>query len=317
MRHPKRLAQSFVRGVRGVKGLVSGEQFRKPVPKPFEKALFNFTVDFELAWGNGDIGQPGRPEPHSSRRRLESGLRQSQNFGPFLELLKELGFPISWAVLGVLADPDRIPRESAERFSPEWMREWYELPPELRERPEAWDGRPYLRRILEECPDHEILSHGHAHIDYSDRAATSGVVAWDLDSSREALTRFGFEVEGFVFPCNRHRHAELLPAHGYRIARGPDLDWHFLPEQVHTPVGFWVSPGMMSWRELKSALQEGIRSRSFIHPWMHLIECDLRCGDLKDFYRPLFETVLEEQEKGRLRNVAFRELGDSLLSGPP
>lgn len=287
-----------------------------PVPPPFETALFNFTIDFELAWGNGTLGG----ESHSPERRLEAALRQAENFTPFVELLRELQFPISWAVLGKLADHSADPEKESARFKPAWSRsDWYELPPLVRGHPSAWKGESYLRVIREQLPFCEVLSHGYAHIDYSDPATSTEIAREDLRLSRSVLEAAGLAPAGFVFPCNSPGHQELLHEQGFQVIRGTGAEWQVdrAAPFVRTPIGFWISPGVMSWREMRGLVRKGIRNKSFIHPWMHLIECDPACDDLARFYRPLFEMILEEQARGRLKNISYRELRSAFKNGNP
>lgn len=269
-----------------------------------EGALFNFTIDFELCWGNAKRGVCDIP----FKERVEAAKIQAENFFPFVELLEELNFPISWAVLGRLAhSEDRLAPE--HKFAPPWARsDWYKKPSNAEVPSEYWDGKTYLETLKKRLPFCEILSHGYAHIDYSDPTTTADIAENDLKLSKSALEEFGFDVSGFVYPCNRQGYLELLNPSGYFISRGSDQDWHFLPNLIQTPLGFWMSPGVMSFKDVSRVIDQGICSKAYIHPWIHLIECSLKCNDLKNFYRPLFEKILEEQARGRIRNVSFSEI---------
>ncbi len=315
--HWKRSTQSILRTVKSTFGASPnpwGEcrrhDLKIPVPAPFSTALFNFTIDFELFWGNGNLGGFS----HTLEKRIHAAERQAENFFPFFEMLKRLEFPISWAVLGRLVNADAH-LEATKRFRPAWHEgDWYELPDFLREREALWRGRIYLEELRKSPDLNEILSHGYAHIDYSDQA-TSPEIAWaDMALSKRLLVDFGLQVDGFVFPCNACAHGNLIAKAGFPIARGPDKNWHRNPSHVLTPVGFWISPGICNFRDIRAIVQHGIENRSFIHPWMHLIECELRCRDIDDFYRPFFELILEKQAKGKIKNISFREIAKILLT---
>jgi hypothetical protein len=318
----KRTAQAWVRSAQSVltAGTPRSARLRDamahlevPVHAPFDTALFNFTIDFELYWGNNKLGGTDR----AVKRRLEAGLRQAENFGPFVALLKELRFPISWAVLGKLADPAAKPRDGL-RFLPAWAgtKDLYEVPSALRPHPQAWHGERYLRVLREELPFCETLSHGFAHIDYGDSATSADIAREDVCLSRSLLESVGLPPRGFVYPWNSLGHEDVVREAGFKIVRGSTAAWHVDRQArfARTPAGFWISPGVLSFRDVRELIRRGIAKRSFIHPWMHLIECDMRCSDLADFYRPLFETVLEEGARGRLRNVGFGEVHSTLFS---
>ncbi|MGZ3693921.1 MAG: hypothetical protein ACXWQO_06945 [Bdellovibrionota bacterium] len=311
--HWKRSAQQLIRSAKGPSSwsLDTSSSIKTPAPQVFNKALFNFTVDFELFWGNGNLG--GRP--HSLERRIAAARRQAENFFPFLEMLKKIEFPVSWAVLGCMVDP-WAEMEKDARFQPAWEREdWYGLPESVKSEKPLWDGKAYFDAIKAEGL-HEVLSHGYAHIDYAD-ASVNEKIAWnDILLSRKLLEKSGLSPAGFVFPCNAFAHAGLVKKAGFRISRGPDKEWHFQDGQAVTPTGFWISPGVCSFRDMKAIVQEGIRRKAFIHPWMHLIECELKCRDINDFYLPLFSLIQEEQAKGTIQNISFREIADQLLPEP-
>ncbi|HZT44215.1 MAG TPA: hypothetical protein VFA07_18770 [Chthonomonadaceae bacterium] len=278
-------------------------------PPVFDMALFNFTIDFELLWGNGNLGGHG----HTTGQRLQAARAQRENFAPFVRMLEELQFPISWAVVGKLIEPE-WPLTPGQRFQPEWhAADWYALPnaPELQ--PEDWQGGPFLDAIRNAAAGHEVLSHGYAHIDYGDPATTEEIARTDMQLSKRLLEEAGFSVSGFVFPCNHVGHAGLLPSLGYRIARGGSPEWRVENTPVPmTPVGFCINPGFFSVSDLRRIIDEGIARRSFVHPWMHLVECSLTQRDIDHFYRPLFEYILMQQDKGAIRNVSFTAIADHL-----
>jgi peptidoglycan/xylan/chitin deacetylase (PgdA/CDA1 family) len=319
--HPKRILQTSLRTIRKLLNLNHPQRklhdsiladLQVTNPPPFETALFNFTIDFELLWGNGEV----EGSEHSLKRRLDSAQAQVDCFGAFVEMLKNLQFPISWAILGKLAQSE-VSIEESQKFHPNWSQsDWYQIPEAAVQRPELWKGEPYLTAIQRDLPHSEILSHGYAHIDYSDPSTTEQIAESDIILSKKVLQDFGFQVDGFVYPCNRHRFNELLPQCGFSIARGPDQHWHLRPQSPvwMTPIGFWISPGMMSYRDVHALIQEGIRRRSFIHPWMHLIECSVKHGDIRDFYQPVFESILEAQSRGKIENISFKTIQTRLNS---
>lgn len=308
LRHSESVVRDRRWTTRHVTTILQGLQ--QPAPPPFRTALFNFTIDFELVWGNGNLGGCG----HSAEKRLQAARAQIENFAPFMQMLEDLSFPISWAIVGKLVAPEtQLP--PFQQFRPEWYTEdWYALPahPGLTER--DWQGAPFLDYVRRSPLGHEVLSHGYGHIDYADAATTPEVARTDMQLSRRLLEDAGFRIDGFVFPCNRIGHAGLLPGLGYRIARGDRTEWRLGEAPIPmTPVGFCINPGFLSFTDVKQIIDTGIARRAFVHPWMHLVECSLRQHDLNNFYRPLFAYILEQQAKGRIQNISFRALADGLV----
>ena len=222
MRHPiKRSAQQWLRQATGsLKRQTYVQQIchnLQPLPACFDRAQFNFTIDFELGWGNARNGDSDLSVSH----RKDDFWAQKENFYPFLEMLERLQFSMSWALLGKLLAPD----VSAQApFSPTWSQsDWYAIPHAIEE---ARTLGPEFLEALKQCsPTQEILSHGFAHIDYQDSATTDDVAEEDLRRSVTLLGDFGLHVAGFVFPCNHVAHENLLSTHGVTMYRGQDNRW--------------------------------------------------------------------------------------------
>lgn len=284
------------------------ESISTDIPKVFDKAIFNFTIDFELVWGNGNLGGCD----HDYHRRVHAAKTQKENFYPFTDLLKSTDVKITWAALGKLLDPSSIPPRDAQ-FSPEWTTNYYDQTYTSLEN-SLWDGREYIDYILEDLRGHELISHGHSHIDFSDPATRLEVAKWDIEHGIQALRAKGPQVNGFVYPCNQHGYQNLLVQNGIEIIRGSDHSWKTQGPIIHTPLGFWISPAFMNAKEVISVIKKAIDQKAFIHPWMHLIECDLTQNDLDNFYRPIFEFVKERQSRGELEILSFDEINQRIRS---
>lgn len=301
----KRTVQYLLRRLRRTSRAAQAAVDLRPIPGS-SKAWFNFTVDFELCWGKART-----PDGLSTSDRTRSAELQAQNFEPFLRLLEDLKMPTTWAVVGILCG-FKVELEERERFEPKWgPSDWYQPPFEIQLRPELWDGRPYLERLRSLGSLVETLSHGYAHIDYADPETTLLIAERDMVLGVESLRQQGIEPNGFVYPCNRLGATDLLPSLGLSIARGDSVEWR-LGVPLLTPIGFWISPGMMSWREIRRTLHSAARLRAWFHPWMHLAECDLRQRDIDDFYRPLFEEALALRSAGQMEIVSFNEVAKRL-----
>jgi len=298
----KRSLQAALRSARGGGYARRIIESLRPVPEPLPRAVFNFTIDFELCWGTAFDHDPR----HQARQRALSSEAQARNFEPFVRLLERTGFPVSWAVLGKLADARHAVPEGA-RFRPSWHPgDWYAVPEGLLHDERLWNGERYLDSLRATLPSAEILSHGYAHIDYRDRAATEAVARADITLGRRLLESRGFRPEGFVYPCNKVGHEGLLRGSGFKIARGGGPEWSAAPgDVILSPVGFWISPGALSLADFKRIVDHAIELRAFVHPWMHLVECDLRQRDLQDFYRPAFDSVREHEARGELEILNF------------
>lgn len=275
-------------------------------PDCFETALFNFTVDFELIWGNGREGD----RDHSVQRRVEYADKQAQAFPAFIKLLEETRFSASWAVLGKLANYDILPSED-EAFNPAWSKNWYDGQYKNLET-NLWDGTSYLENIKKCVAPQEILSHGHAHIDYGDDSVTESVARWDMETSLFELKDSDCDVKGFVYPCNRHNYQHLLVENNIKIIRGQNKNWSITDDLIQTPLGFWISPAIYSYKDIFALIDRAVEKRSFVHPWMHMVECDLKQDDIENFYRPIFEYVLELESKGKIKNISFDEIRQTL-----
>ena len=73
----------------------------------------------------------------------------------------------------------------------------------------------------------------------------------------------------------------------------------------------------MSLSDAKTIVDYGIAQRAYIHPWMHLVECDIRCKDIDNFYAPLLEYVLLCQADGTLANASYSALTARLVEETP
>jgi peptidoglycan/xylan/chitin deacetylase (PgdA/CDA1 family) len=271
-------------------------------PEVFDCALFNFTIDFELIWGNGNVNG----EEHSTEQRIENAVAQAMCFEPFMKMLEELNFPISWAVLGKLANADILPKES-ESFNPKWSINWYDGQYKNLEN-ELWDGTDYLQRIKNSPVPHEFLSHGHAHIDYADECVSEEVARWDIETSIAQLELEDISVKGFVYPCNRHNYHHLLKDNKIDIIRGENNSWSVEEDLVQTPLGFWISPSFYSFEDVKKIIDKAVENKSFVHPWIHLIECDMDENDIENFYKPIFSYIKELEAKGLIKNITFDDI---------
>lgn len=312
--HIKRVLQSIRRTAfsNHRHALIEAQKSFVPMPTSCNTACMNFMIDFELIWGNGKIGA----HDHSISKRINDAKKQHENFQPFINLIEKLNFPTSWALLGKLVD-HKHELNAAEKFNPSWCKQgdWYNLPKDIAINDNLVLGKNYIDNIMKLTAPKEILSHGHAHIDYSDIATTLSVAKKDLELSLQILNQINKQnITSFVYPCNKQGHKELLIKNGIKVIRGESHHWKTERDLIETPLGFWISPGAMSFKELLPHLENAITNKCWIHPWMHLIECDLKTNDIDNFYRPLFEWSLEQELKGKLIFSTFSKLPSIIKS---
>jgi len=101
------------------------------------------------------------------------------------------------------------------------------------------------------------------------------------------------------------------------VRGSPGQNWCTpVPGLLNTPNGFWLSPGKMTLSELKKLLDISVKHRSFFHPWMHLVECDLNCNDLENFYYPFFSYVKELESKNQISILSFAQIEQQFFSNP-
>ncbi|MBC7713362.1 MAG: hypothetical protein H7177_08485 [Rhizobacter sp.] len=274
---------------------------KERVPDCFPMAIANFSIDYELFWGNAyEHGSA-----MSDEKRIEHALIARSNSFSFYALLEEIKMHCSWSVLGKLIDPDIVP-PSELQFAPLWAdSNWYRKPASDRTTYESFE----FIKLLSSSPRLEILSHGFAHIDFADISVTKELAREDLKIAKDLLQDFASTEKVFFYPCNKPKYEDAAYDLGYRITRGADARWH-MPKNglIKTPVGFWISPAMLSLNDAKKIVDSGIKNKEFIHPWMHLFELNLKADDLNRFYRPLFLYLQAQEKAGNLEIITFENI---------
>ena len=285
--------------------VVAAHEALAPLPAGFGRSVFNFCVDFELLWGNGNLGGID----HSRERRVEAARTAAACFYPFVDLVSELDFPTSWAIVGRLVDDERP--TGASRFQPTWATgDWYDFPG-LESLPASYyDGRSFVEHLVAHRAGDEFMTHSFWHIDFADEATSAAVASWDLARGVAVLEQFGLSVHGLVFPCNRPGHCDLLARHGITMARGRDARWAVQDGVRLLPVGTWLSPAFFTVREVRRLIDDAIARRAFLSLWIHLNECDRRMRDLTRFYRPILEYVRGREAAGEIEVLPYRQICD-------
>lgn len=274
-------------------------------PKCFSRALFNFSIDYELYWGNAYKNGHAM----TKEERILHAYRARSNSVLFFALLEELNMPCTWSIVAKLLSPNLTP---TKEFKPAWITEsWYQIP---NTDITAYEAKEFIK-LISKSPLQEIISHGFAHIDFADPCTSKEIAHEDLELARELLRPYTDSDKAFFYPCNKINHEDVSYNLGYRITRGQTNKWQIDKNQIiKTPEGFWMSPGMMSLKEAKKLVDIGVKNNSFIHCWMHLFELNPHADDLDKFYRPLFLYVKDQAAAGNLEIISFGGLEKAIAA---
>lgn len=322
----------------------------------FDQGVFTISLDFELLWGSFDSGKHRKFIDHFAR---DGGAFNSTRaiVDRLLALFGKYDVPVTWATLGHLfldrcemidgvKHPD-MPRAHHSWFS----QDWYTHDPCTDYRAEPlWYGRDMVEKILAAKPKHEIGSHSFSHMIFSDPGCTAEVAEAEIRKCVELARGFDLKLESFVFPRNQLGHLDLLPKHGFRIARGKAPLWFFnlrsrtlrraghmvddffaiepacgKPEQ--TRPGFWIVPVSMflqsmdgprrlipaSSRIRKAAkgIERAVREKSLFHLSFHPTEN--LCFSTDRMFHALEEITAHaarRRDEGKLRVMTMSEIAD-------
>jgi peptidoglycan/xylan/chitin deacetylase (PgdA/CDA1 family) len=138
----------------------------------------NFSVDFELAWG--DLSRAGRDAEF--RRKVEAG---SSNVPQVLEILETHQIPSTWGIVAAccVSDVDQL-----QRIAPPLLESAHGALNELQQSCEGWRGllfRPDLVRSVAASSLVDVGSHGFLHL--TPRSASSEMFAEDVRISIRLL----------------------------------------------------------------------------------------------------------------------------------
>lgn len=279
------------------------------LPKCFSRPVFNFSIDFELFWGNAYKAG----HEMSVQERLDNAEFATKSLGVFRQLLIELQMPTTWAVVAKLISPHMRPSPE-QSFRPPWsLTDWYEVPQKASR--ELYEAQDFVKSLTTE-QSFEVVSHGFGHIEFADPSVTSVIASEDIRLSKEVLKETVTTNEAFIYSSNKINHTEVLPPMGYHIIRGDEDSWRFRHDNklVMTPEGFWISPAMMGLKDAIKMIDLGIKNNSFIHPWTHPRDVNFKADDTNRFYRPLFEYVKKQEKAGNLEIMSFKQIWNSISS---
>jgi peptidoglycan/xylan/chitin deacetylase (PgdA/CDA1 family) len=288
------------------------DNFREYVPAGYD-GVVTISADFELAWAwryakclneNG-----GDAKAYAARAR--------QNVPKLLDLCEQYRIPITWATVGHLF------LDSCDRFNghahPEVSRpayfenawwayrsgDWYDHDPcSSLEQDDAWYAPDLLEMIIDASVEHEIGCHTFSHIDCRDEACPEGLMRDELRACQEAASRFGIQLESFVFPGNLAGHFKTLKEMGYTSVRRNERNEIGYPRRDNH--GLWHLPATVelfmnpAWSErynlyrFQKIIDRTAKAKAVANLWFHpSVPCETAI--------PMFEGVFSH-----LRNHGSR-----------
>ena len=214
------------------------------------------TIDLELMWGfnKAMVERPWERCLPSFRRYVRNMRRARETLASLLRATEELGFPLTWAVVGHLAldrcdCPSGVPHPDMPRPRTASGLDWYAFDPcsDVGREP-LWYGSDMVEAVLDSPVEHEIACHSFSHVDFSacDRRVAEAEVAKCISVLKE---RFGVRPVSFVFPHDRVGHLDVLAKHGIKVFRAPisSLLWPLDgPESIKATVMSVVEEPMAS-----------------------------------------------------------------------
>ncbi len=277
------------------------------LPKCFDRAVFNFAIDFELFWGNSFKNGSDM----SVMERVDNARIGVESIISLRQMLINLEMPATWAIVGKLMEPDLKPLPE-KSFKPAWLNtDWYTVPDSVPK--EYYEARSFIQD-LKKHPYFELVSHGFGHIEFADPSVTSEIAHEDMRLAQNVLKDIVTTKEAFIYSSNKINHSNILADLKYHIVRGDENKWQINQKEqvIRTPEGFWVSPAMLSLKDAVKMVDLGIKNKSFIHPWSHPRDVNSRAKDIERFYRPFFEYVKKQQKAGNLEILSFHEMWKSI-----
>lgn len=286
--------------------LLSTETVQTPLLECFRLPILSFAIDFELYWCNAY--QKG--SDMSERQRIDYAQNASKCIHPLKQVFIDCQMPCTWAVVAKLIEPDGRPAPH-KSFNPTWANnDWYEIPDMDTD---LFEAQKFILG-LKDSELFEIVSHGFGHIEFADPSVTEEIAAEDILLAKKILKDYVTNEKVFIYSSNKLDHTKLLPQIGYNIVRGDDQMWHLgrKDKTIRTPEGFWISPSMISLQEAIKLVDEGIKNRSFIHPWTHPRDINMKAQDIERFYRPFFMYIKDQEKKGNLDILSFQEIWERI-----
>lgn len=292
---------------------------------PLDKPIVVFSADFELAWA-------WRYAQGGLQNALTKARTEREQTPRILKLLDDHQVPITWATVGLLADPSHGMAGSAPPPMPGYSGRFWKFPggnpfaaveagvdlssPE-------WYAPDLIESILKARVQHEIGSHSYSHHETSPQFSSEAFFEWELRATAEALGRFGVKPTSFVFPGNLPGHHALLDRYGYTAVR--DFPWYpevevALPKKFGPKLwGIHQSICLESYgndsayvgRKARHLVQKSLPHRRAISLWFHP---SLDDEDFTKSFEPIIRLCASLRDKGKLEILTMRQLAQRMAT---
>lgn len=291
---------------------------------PLDKPVVVISADFELAWA-------WRYAEGGLANALAKAKLERAQTPRILKLLDDHQVPITWATVGLLADPKHGLGSSAPPPLPAYKGRFWSFPGG---NPFAaveagvdlsspdWYAPDLIENILKARTQHEIGSHSFSHHESSARVCPEAFFEWELKASAEALGRFGVKPTSFVFPGNLPGHHAVLDRNGYTAVR--DFPWNreieiALPKKlgprlwgIHQSLcleAYGNDPAYCG-RKARHLLQKSLPHRRVISLWFHP---SLDEEDFNRSFHPIVKMCANLRDKGKLEILTMKQLAHRML----
>ncbi|WP_159904798.1 polysaccharide deacetylase family protein [Salinirussus salinus] len=174
------------------------------------------SLDTELVWGMFDTG-PVDPVRYAGTRSVIRNL---------LDLFDRYQIPVTWALVTHLLIDCRGSEPNEQSYSDSCERDNRNvaLPCQQEMDPELWYEPRVLNWLENARMDHDIGSHTHTHLVFSESTREDARV--DIEQSMAVAKRYNIDLSSFVYPRNEIDHQDLLSDVGFEVYRGINSRWH-------------------------------------------------------------------------------------------
>jgi peptidoglycan/xylan/chitin deacetylase (PgdA/CDA1 family) len=304
-----------------------------PVTDRFTCGSVTFSIDFEMAWA-------WRFSKRQGKDAVALGLHEREQVPKILSALLAYDVPATWATVGHLfldkcsrsadglAHAD-LPR--APHFENEWWDfskgDWFQHDPctNVRRDP-AWYAPDLIESILH-CPtQQELACHSFSHVGFGAYCSPE-VASAELDSSIEAMGRFGLKPSSLVFPGNEWGNFDVVASKGIRTVRWFPIKWAEITLPLRRQEGLWalhesdflqVGWEKDAWvldshlRRLQRYVLKAAKTKMNAHFWFHP---SLLTEQMERILIPLLRFCADAREKGLVEILTMEMLGDRMDSG--
>ena len=254
-------------------------------PSTYPTALFNLTIDLELAWSRARKNNGATTTEESLRR----GRLARKNLPALLSLLDSYNIPATFALVGHVALDNCSGHSQLPKFHPNWIHgDWYDIDPRLAggqaESNNDYYGLDLVKEILKR-KRHEIASHSFSHVDFSDEFTGADVAAFEIAESKKVIEKLGVPLDTFIFPNNRPAFIDILARNKFTIYRN-NRNAKITPDKYgcwQFPIGIWISPNAFGPKEAIKLVKTAIEKQQLVNFWFHLHEFDSE-KQLREFF---------------------------------